>query len=246
VEAGPAVTDAPAAVTDLYYHPDAQAIAQPFAGVFRLECRDAAPRDHPGFHLWAVDDHLELRRGDARHGAWVPAAEVARRAAQGGALRRACLARDSRPTLLDAMAGWGVDGLVLAAAGAAVTQVERHPALWALAQDLARRHGSAIRTRCADAFVVLSGPEQWDVVYLDPMFPARGKTALPGKRMQWAAELTAEDPRPLAEWLEAARQRAHDRVVLKRRRKDPLIGTPDWQIVGTTVRYDVYRGRAAR
>jgi len=31
-------------------------------------------------------------------------------------------------------------------------------------------------------------------------------------------------------------------VVLKRRRKDPPVRPPDWRILGTAVRYDVYRG----
>lgn len=239
-------TASPDAVTDLFYHPDARAIAEPFAGAFRLERRETAPPSHRGFYLWAVDDRLELRRSDERHGAWVSAAEVARRAAQGNLLRRACLPRGAKPLLLDAMSGWGVDGLVLAMAGAEVIQVERHPALWALAQDLARRQCMNVKGFCADAFSVLSGPEVWDVVYLDPMFPVRNKRALPVKRMQWTAELTAPDPRPLADWLNAARERARDRVVLKRRRRDPVTVVPDWQIAGTTVRYDVYRGGAPR
>ena len=32
------------------------------------------------------------------------------------------------------------------------------------------------------------------------------------------------------------------RIVLKRRLKDPVLDSPSWQIKGKIVRYDVYRG----
>ena len=35
------------------------------------------------------------------------------------------------------------------------------------------------------------------------------------------------------------------RVVVKRRRHDAPIGKPDWQILGRSVRFDVYRGTAS-
>ena len=35
------------------------------------------------------------------------------------------------------------------------------------------------------------------------------------------------------------------RIVLKRRRKDPILDRPSWQIKGKMVRYDVYRSKSA-
>lgn len=209
------------------------------------------------FRLCTVDDHLELRRGSAEGGAsaggggsssdgiWITLPELNRRAAQGGELLRACGAADD-VRVLDAMAGWGVDGLVLARRRCRVTMVERQPLLAALQRDLVRRAAAGDRVTCVlgDGFEVLTSPSRWNVVYLDPMFPERGKGALPGKRMQWLAELAHEDARPLAQWIEAAREAAVDRVVLKRRRRDAVVNPPDWQILGRTVRYDVYRGRS--
>jgi 16S rRNA (guanine1516-N2)-methyltransferase len=149
---------------------------------------------------------------------------------------------DASPTVLDAMAGWGVDALVLTSRGCRVTPIERHPALAALAEDLARRSGNLdVACRVGDGFAALAaGP--FDVIYLDPMFPVRGKDALPGRRLQWLAELASPDPRPLTAWLDEAVAQARRRVVLKRRRRDPLVRAPDWQILGRTVRYDVFRG----
>ena len=81
---------------------------------------------------------------------------------------------------------------------------------------------------------------------LIPMFPAHGKTALPGKRMQVTRALpgaeTDMSTDELLCWIEAGRTAARRRVVLKRRLKDPVVGSPDWQIKGRSVRFDVYRG----
>lgn len=249
----------------LFHHPEARALARRFAGRFELIERPLPPVDRPGFHLWAVDDHLELRRARDRQGVWVDLAELSRRAADGSELLRACTAGGTRRRVLDPMAGWGVDGLVLARRGHDVTLVEGHPMLEALLEDLVRRSGANVRRdggaevrrsgaevrrdggadvvcRCGDGFAALAEPPGYDVIYLDPMFPPRRKHALPGKRLQWTAALTSPDERPLSAWLDAARTHARERVVVKRRRRDPAVAPADWQITGRTVRYDVYRG----
>jgi len=231
----------------LYHHPAARLEAC-WADWFQL-CEAMQPPDgEPGFHLWAAQDHLELRRGAGARGAWVRVAELERRAVQGTDLLKACgVGGGRRPRVLDLMAGWGVDALVLAARGCPVTAVERLPVLAALLQDLVWRSGIAgVVVRCADAMDVLGETAPADVIYLDPMFPQRQKAALPGKRLQWLAELAAPDPRPLNDWLTAAAPLAQRRVVLKRRRKDPRVADPDWQVAGRTVRYDAYRGSAAQ
>lgn len=240
---------ASAEVEVLYFHPDSRDVAEPHGDAFRLVERPTPPSEERGFYLWAVAGRLELRRGTLPGGVWVDDSVLRRRSAQGGELLRACgVAPGRRPEVLDAMAGWGIDGLVIAVRGGAVTMVERHPALHALELDLCRRCGeTSVIAHCADSFEYLAASSGrrtggFDVVYLDPMFPERGKGALPGKRMQWLAALTQPDGRPLALWLRAAVAVARDRVVVKRRRRDPAIAAPDWRILGRTVRYDVYRG----
>jgi 16S rRNA (guanine1516-N2)-methyltransferase len=234
-------------VSRLYHHPAAH-LEPCWMDWFQLREAPQPPDDESGYYLWAAEDHLELRRGCEAHGAWVRVAELERRTAQGTDLLKACgVGGERRPRVLDLMAGWGVDALVLAARGCPVTAVERLPMLAALLQDLVGRSGiSGVAVQCADAMEVLDVAQPFDVVYLDPMFPQRHKAALPGKRLQWLAELAAPDPRSLEIWLTAAAPRAQRRVVLKRRRKDPLVATPDWQVAGRTVRYDVYRGSAAQ
>jgi 16S rRNA (guanine1516-N2)-methyltransferase len=232
----------------LFFHPGAADLAARWSDRFHLIACAAPPSEHPEPYLWAVDDHLELHAGAAATwsgGVWIRNEDVERRAAQGGELARACgITRDFRPMVLDAMAGWGIDGLVLASRGCRVTLVERHPLVSALEEDLVRRIGLAqVTCRYGDAFEALDEPSGYDVVYLDPMFPERTKGALPGKRLQVLAALVQADERPLALWLQYAQRAARHRVVLKRRSKDPVTGAPDWQIRGRTVRFDVYRGR---
>jgi 16S rRNA (guanine1516-N2)-methyltransferase len=237
----------------LYFHPDANAWVMRWAGRMRLEPCMEPPEGAPLPLLWAEADHLELRVRRAREkGAWVDERELRRRIRQAPELLRACAIRPGMRAL-DAMAGWGLDGLVLAAAGARVTLVERLPLLQALQEDLIRRAGmgGVVESLPGDGFALLDDPQGFDVVYLDPMFPARGKQALPGKRMQYLAALIddGESPvagapdRPLDEWIERAIAVARHRVVVKRRLHDAPGLRPDWQIRGRSIRYDVYRGR---
>ncbi|MEQ8483391.1 MAG: class I SAM-dependent methyltransferase [Pseudomonadales bacterium] len=233
----------------LFHHPAAAPLADPWRDTFQVACAAAPPADVQEPFLWAGDDRLELHfapaAGSRRRGVWVDLAELQRRARQGGGLLRACGVRGgAAPSVLDVMAGAGVDGLVLAARGCRVTLIERQPAVSAMQQDLARRSGlTGVTCRHGDGFEALSALPAHDVVYLDPMFPPRAKTALPDKRLQMLALLAEPDARPLSAWLEAALAHAGDRVVLKRRSKDPVLATPDWQIRGRTVRFDVYRSR---
>jgi 16S rRNA (guanine1516-N2)-methyltransferase len=229
----------------LYFHPDAAVWVSRWHGRFRLVESLEPPTVAVEPILWAAPAHLELRVGTGRgQGAWVPEAEVRRRARQTPELLKACGA-GSGMTVLDAMAGWGLDGLVLAATGARVTMVEREPLMHALQEDLIRRLGvEGIVPIRADAFGVLEAAATFDVVYLDPMFPPHAKHALPNKRMQYLAVVAgAGDARPLDVWVDLAVQRARRRVVVKRRLHDLATQPPDWQIRGRSVRYDVYRGR---
>jgi len=201
------------------------------------------------FHLAYEGQRLELRRRGDPKGVWVDRPEIERRLRGRFLLGQACGTRRDRPlSILDATAGLGIDGLALALTGQRVHLVERNPLVWALLVDLLDRMGFGsgdVRLTLGDASDVLErSRDRYDVIYIDPMFPARAKKALPGKRMQYLAAMLGDSTQPGTRDVERARERASERVVLKRRARDPVIGRPDWTIRGKTVRYDVYRGRA--
>jgi 16S rRNA (guanine1516-N2)-methyltransferase len=107
-------------------------------------------------------------------------------------------------------------------------------------QWLSLHRDASVTIECGDGIARIT-EGTFDVIYLDPMFPLRSKSALPGKRLQYLHELVGETRDVDAALLERARRSATARVVLKRRRTDPVLAAPDWQIVEKSVRFDVYR-----
>lgn len=208
-----------------------------------VESRDFPVNEDDPF-LWWNGVRLQLFSGQDAKPSWLRDEDLERRATLGAELARACgVTRSQQPRVLDAMAGWGVDGMSLAALGCPVVMVEQSDAMWALLDSfLGSRSGRGTELIHADAWNILDGKRTFDVVYLDPMFPLRRKGALPGKAMQLLARVCGSDDRSAADWVERAKPCAASRVVLKRRLRDPLVGRPDWQIKGHSVRYDVYRG----
>ena len=117
----------------LYYHPEAEQLALRWADRFVLEPAGAISGAGSELTLWAIGDHLELRRPGEKQGLWMRAADLDRRAKGGPELLRACglsgqVGEFAGVRVLDAMAGWGLDGLLLARMGCTLVMVEKHPA----------------------------------------------------------------------------------------------------------------------
>lgn len=164
----------------------------------------------------------------------------------------------TRATLhvVDATAGLGQDAFVLASLGCRVTLFERNPVIHALLADgLAR---AALNVDCAaivERMRLLEGSsidwlaqadaEAADIVYLDPMFPHRDKSALVKKEMQVFRTIVGDDE-DSGQLLAGALERARYRVVVKRPRKAPAIEGPEptTRIEGKSSRYDVYSIKA--
>ncbi|MGC6456512.1 MAG: class I SAM-dependent methyltransferase [Coraliomargaritaceae bacterium] len=186
--------------------------------------------------------------------------EVSFRRSRGGGrgqmIARAVGLKSGRsPSVLDATAGLGADAFVLASLGCPVRLIERSVPLCFLVESAMERAAceedaelNAVLDRMhldmADALEVLrtlEDEERPDVVYLDPMFPPRSKSALVKKEMRLVHQLVGEDT-DSGELLEAALPVARDRVVVKRPRIAPdLIGPePDVRLTGKSNRYDIY------
>lgn len=166
------------------------------------------------------------------------------------------------PTVIDTTAGLGVDAFVLASLGCRVTLLERVPAISALLQDgierslayAAEQDGKlkVILNRMslvqAEASIYLKGLGEEafpDVIYLDPMFPERRKSAAVKKEMQIFHKLVGADE-DADRLFEIALARARNRVVVKRPRIAPSLSVPEPShvIEGKRNRYDVYLAAA--
>ncbi|MHC4697227.1 MAG: class I SAM-dependent methyltransferase [Planctomycetota bacterium] len=169
-------------------------------------------------------------------------------------IARAVGLRGGAVTVLDATAGFGRDAFLLAHLGCRVVAVERSAVVGALLRDgLARAAAETryeldtiakrIRLVIADSRSVLRempDADAPDVVYLDPMYPSRKKSALAKKEMRICRMLVGDDPDAL-DLLEVARGVARQRVVVKRQRHaPPLAPGRAIEYLGRTVRYDVY------
>jgi 16S rRNA (guanine1516-N2)-methyltransferase len=216
-----------------------------------------------GYLLVVSPERLELHRQGASapgplHVDFTGGTLAYRRRSGGG--RRQALARAVGmksgycPDVLDATAGLGRDGFILACLGCRVRLVERSPIIGALLRDGVERAaldkdiGAVVQTRLsleiADSrewMAHLADGEHPDVVCVDPMYPPRTKTALVKKDMQVLQHLLGADS-DADELLRAALRCARRRVVVKRPRSaPPLQGpSPGLQITGQSTRFDVY------
>lgn len=156
-----------------------------------------------------------------------------------------------RPTVLDATAGLGKDAFLIASLGCEVSLLERSDLVHALLADGLTRSGyygaeiSAVLGRMnlhfGDLLEFEAGSEKFDVVYLDPMFPERRKSAKVKKDMALLQRLLGHQTDG-AELLNAAKLLAKKRVVVKRAKLSPYLGPgkPDIEFKGSSSRYDVY------
>jgi 16S rRNA (guanine1516-N2)-methyltransferase len=158
------------------------------------------------------------------------------------------------PHVLDATAGLGRDAFVLASLGCQVTLMERMPVVAALLDDgLERAKLNAEVSEIAQRMRLVHGSciedmtlaDQVDVVYLDPMYPHRDKSAAVKKEMRVFQSLVGEDLDADA-LLSPALALAKYRVVVKRPSYAPPLNnqTPTTSIKMKKNRFDVYVNKA--
>ena len=163
------------------------------------------------------------------------------------------LKKGKTPTIIDATAGYGKDAFVLATLGSHVTLVERNPLFAALLEDaIAKANIESSTKQIAQRMALiysdahryladLAPEERPDVIYIDPMYPIRHKSALVKKEMQLLHQLVGPDmdSRSL---LDKAIQTARKRVVVKRPKlASPISGhKPSTFVESKNTRYDIY------
>lgn len=154
--------------------------------------------------------------------------------------------KEDRIRVLDATAGLGRDAALMAQAGFQVLLAERSPILHAmLAEGLQRAPAALVANMellaCEDSRTRQGS--DLHAVYLDPMFPAREKSAAVKKDLQWLQRLCAypdaDEEQLLLAW---ARELEPARVVVKRPVKAGYLAgvTPSFSQKGKAVRFDIY------
>ena len=154
-------------------------------------------------------------------------------------------------TLIDATAGFGEDSLILAAAGFQVQLYEFDEVIAALLKDGMERAMEfselkdavgRMKLVCGDSTEGMRKLDfKPDIVLLDPMFPARQKSALIKKKFQLIQRL--ESPCSTEEQLlDAAVAADPKRIVIKRPLKGPYLADrkPSYSLEGKAIRYDCF------
>jgi 16S rRNA (guanine1516-N2)-methyltransferase len=168
-------------------------------------------------------------------------------------VRAAKVHRHAAPLIIDATAGLGRDAFLLAAAGYRVHLFERHPIIAALLGDGLQRAArspqiAAITARMhltvgdvVDFFSTIN--EQPEVIYLDPMFPERSKSAKVKQELR-LLQLLPDHKDDAEQLLQAALALQAKKVVVKRPLKGPFLLTlpPTYSLRGKAVRFDIYVG----
>ena len=229
----------------------------------RLSLQMTVPDDpRPDFLLHFIEGRLQLQQtGSGAPGpVWVDfvAGKAAYRRQQGEG-RRTPLARAVGfkpgfvPRVIDATAGLGQDALVLATLGCTVTLVEQSPVVHALLEDGLRRAAESPETRAivsrmslvhadsAGYLEALPRHERPDAIYLDPMYPHKGRQALSKKGMQALQRLLGQDLQGDS-LLRVAQQNAGKRIAVKRPARAEYLGgvKPDFQVQAAKTRFDIY------
>ena len=153
------------------------------------------------------------------------------------------------PVIIDATAGMGEDSMILAAAGFEVYLFEYDPVIAALLKDALDRAMEIPELKEAAGRMHFTEGNSIDnmskleiapdVVLLDPMFPARQKSALVKRKFQLLQKLE----KPCSdenELLQAALNVKPGRIVIKRPPKGPFLGgmKPSYSLTGKARRYD--------
>lgn len=164
----------------------------------------------------------------------------------------------SPPTILDATAGLAKDAYVLACLGCSMTLLERSPIIVELIRDAIQRaeEDEHFKTILENGFKVInqssikyltelenkiSSDFYPEVIYLDPMYPDKKKSASVKKNMQILQKLLGKDE-DTQELLNLALKAAQKRVVVKRPKGAENLTElkPSYTVESKKTRYDIY------
>ena len=256
-------------ITVTYVSEQQQETAKTFAAKFDLPYLQFEKSDAE-LNLNFTDEFVELRdskKNIAIHVDFI-SGELAHRQQYGGgkgqAIAKAIGLKQGiePPKVLDATAGLAKDAYVLACLGCSLTLVERSPVIAELVRDAINRASddeqfqsilengfNLIEQSSIDylnSLLDLKNNNETqtvlpDVIYLDPMYPQRKKSASVKKNMQLLQNLLGKDEDTQV-LLDTALKVAQKRVVVKRPKGAESLSTltPTYQVASKKTRYDIY------
>ena len=155
--------------------------------------------------------------------------------------------------VLDMTAGLGQDSFCIAARGHRVTAIESNPYVFLLLLDGLKRAVAEPKlaqianqiqlnfanSGAASGNLLSSG---YDVIYLDPMFPERAKSAKVKKNRQLLHELVGIDDHNDQSLWRRAKALQPKKIVVKRPRLGESLSVekPGSQVIGKSSRFDIY------
>ena len=161
------------------------------------------------------------------------------------------LKKNTNPTIVDATAGLARDSFMIASFGFAIQLLERSPIIHALVNDGIQRglHDPAIQPILQRMDYVKTDAITWlthlttkpQIIYIDPMFPERKKSALSKLDMRIFHAVVGDDI-DADTLFNTALTCATRRVVVKRPRlAEEMAGVrPSYSLSGSSSRFDVY------
>lgn len=151
----------------------------------------------------------------------------------------------------DTTAGLGVESFLMAALGCEICLFERHPQIAdALEAALIKAKTNpvtapivarmSLHKGCAIAYLKTHPDSVPDVIYCDPMFEDRQKSAASKKGITSLQDLLGED-KDASELVQLALLQKPKRVVVKRAKAAPtLVRTPTFSLKARSHRFDIY------
>ncbi len=236
-----------------------RADASKFAQLHHLNCV-SLQKVNTALSLNFTPDYVELRDFETNNKIHVDflSGATAHRQQYGGGKGQAIAkaiglkAAKTLPSVLDATAGLAKDAYVIASLGCPVTMIEQSPIVAQLVLDGINRAShdeqfikiqnsgfNLIQQNCLEYLQSIT--DLPDVIYLDPMYPDRKKSALVKKNMQLLQKLLGIDE-TANKLLETSLQYAKNRVVIKRPKGAQAISAlkPNTTIETKKTRYDIY------
>jgi len=246
-------------ISTTYSHPSSQAKARAFSEDNNLNC-DNLNKCHSQLALNYSDLVVELIDIEHLSVDFIKGSLGHRKKYGGGrgqTIAKAIGLKQGKPvpSVLDATAGLAKDSYVFSCLGCSVVMVERSPIVAELVKDaIARaslcsefndtlRQGFTLIVNDALSYInSISNEDKPDIIYLDPMYPDKKKSASVKKNMQLLQKLLGHDL-DTGDVLNAALNKAGKRVVVKRPKGAPILNAsckPTLAYESKGTRYDTY------